>query len=160
MSQQATPSRMDTSGRDQRSGLVWWAGLMNGSRIAAHVTAGSRNLCGKCIVWIQPVPCKTLPANGNTLKFCYFVIRACYKKGRMPQWSSKFCPELSVRLKDIAEKIGPREAETDSRYWPTDDWGRGPPFPSQEYFVVSYIYFCDITKSQFRPKKAERSEIR
>ena len=31
---------MDLSGRDQRSGLARWAGLMNWSRIAASVTAG------------------------------------------------------------------------------------------------------------------------
>ena len=29
----------------QRSGWVRWAGLMNGSRIGALVTAGIRNLC-------------------------------------------------------------------------------------------------------------------
>ena len=34
----------------------------------------------------------------------------------------KFRPDLSVRLRDIAEKTGPREAETDSSYSTTHSW--------------------------------------
>ena len=36
---------MDPAGIGQSSGLVRWAGLMNGSRIAAEVTAVINNLC-------------------------------------------------------------------------------------------------------------------
>ena len=43
-------------------------------------------------------------------------MKVCYEKlGRMlKSLVPKFRPDLSARLKDIAEKTGPRGAETDS----------------------------------------------
>ena len=48
----------------------------------------------------------TLGANGKILKFCFFVIRAHYEKlGHiLKPIVPKFRRDLSIRLKDIAEK--------------------------------------------------------
>ena len=54
----------------------------------------------------EPAPCLTLGANGEALKFCFFVIRVYYEKlGHMVKpLAPNFRSDLSVRLRDIAEK--------------------------------------------------------
>ena len=60
----------------------------------------------------------TLRANGKTLKLRFFVIRVC--KGKLGHMLKplvpRFRPDLSVRLRDIAKRTGPRKTETDSSY--------------------------------------------
>ena len=59
----------------------------------------------------------TLGASGKTLKFRLFVIRVHYEKlgHLLTPLLSKFCLYLLTRLRDIAEKTAPHEAETDSK---------------------------------------------
>ena len=53
----------------------------------------------------------------QTMKFRFFVLREHYEKlGHMLKpLVAKFHSDLPIRLRDIAEKTGPREAETDSK---------------------------------------------
>ena len=73
-----------------------------------------------------------LGASDKTVKFC-FLLREYYEKlGHIPKpHVPKFRPDLSARLRDIAEKeTGPQDAETDSSCMYGRLWIEGfVPFP-------------------------------
>ena len=56
-------------------------------------------------------------SHGKTLKFIFFVIRVYDEKlGHILEpLVAKYRPDVFAPLRDIAEKTGPREPETDSR---------------------------------------------
>ena len=59
----------------------------------------------------------TLEANGRTMKFCFLLYEYITKNiAHVETIGPKFHQNLCVRLKDIAEKAGPRESEAGGRW--------------------------------------------
>ena len=99
---------MDPSGRGRRSGLVRWAGLVNGSRIAVYVSAGIRSLYVELLCLNRAGFMLNLTSQWQNPDL-FFVIGAHYEKVRhiLKLLLPKFRSDLSIRLRNITEKRVP-----------------------------------------------------
>ena len=108
----------------ERKSAKWisLAGLMNGSRIAAKVTAGIRSLCAETALSKQSrlhaKYYKPMEDPENMIFFCYKSIpRKIRSRAVTPYVQVSF--RFIRPFKGYRQKTGPRDSETDSKSWYT-----------------------------------------